>query len=131
MASLKIKADVQELTKINQEIKRLAIQMKQLRERKKKLEQDILTYMENTGQSGLVTIRAKDIEITAAEKRTRQRMSKEEKETTAIQLLQQSGVSNPKKTYRDLQEMLKGKEEIQSTLNVKDNKPIATNKLQI
>lgn len=127
----KIKADVQELTKINQEIKRLAIQMKQLRERKKKIEKDILAYMEQTGNHGLVTIRAKDVEITTAEKKTRQRLSKEEKENTAIQLLQQSGVSNPKKTYRDLQEMLKGKEEIHATLKVKDNKPVSSSKLQI
>jgi len=120
-AIVAVKADVNELKKIEAEIRRLNDLIKPLRKRKKEIEGKILTFMQSTGQQGLVKLKTNDIEVVAVEKTIRERVTKAEKEATAIQLLQQSGVQNPKKCYRDLQEMLKGKENVTQALKVKSN----------
>ena len=119
--SSKVKADINELKNINIEIKRLSEQLKPLRERKKQIEANILDYMKSSGQQGLTAIKMNNVEVVTVEKKTREKMSKDEKESTAVQLLQQSGISNAKKTYKDLQEMLKGKEKSMPALKLKEN----------
>ena len=119
--SSKVKADITELNNINNEIKRLSEQLKPLRERKKTIESNILAYMKTVGEEGCIKIKLNNLEVVTVEKKVREKMSKDEKEQTAVQLLQQTGVNNPKKTYKDLQEMLKGKEKSAPALKVKQN----------
>ena len=104
--SARIKADITELKNLGLEIKRLNAVLTPLKHRKKILETTILTYMKQG--NGLTTINVSNVQISSIEKKTRERMSKSEKDETVIQLLQQSGVVNPSKTYRTLQEMTKG-----------------------
>ncbi len=118
MSTLKIKTDINELKEINKEIKRLNDTIRPLRQRKKQLEEDILTYMNQNKNKNLTTIKMSDIEIMAIEKVKHERINKTEKESTAIQLLQQSGVTNPRKVYSDLQSMLKGAETTTKQLKV-------------
>ena len=118
MATLKIKADVTELKKIQEELKRMGEVMKPLRKRKKEIEENILNYMKSNGKQGLQGIKLNDMEIVAVEKKTHQKLNKSEKESTGVQLLQQSGVTNPRKVYHDLQEMLKGKEDTKQALKM-------------
>lgn len=120
MATLKIKSDVNELKKIQDELKRMNEVMKPLRKRKKEIEDNILDYMKTNGKQGLQGIKLNDLEIVAVEKKVHQKLKKSEKENTAVQLLQQSGVTNPRKLYHDLEEMLKGKEESKQALKMTD-----------
>jgi hypothetical protein len=120
MSITKVKQDVSELKKIDIEIKRLSDQLRPLRQRKKEIEEALLTYMQKQGD--VTTIKLNDVELYSIEKTKREKLGKDEKEKTAITLLQQSGVSNPKKTYSDLQEMLKGKESTVPSLKLKPKK---------
>ena len=118
MAALKIKTEINELKEIDKEIKRLNEAIRPLRQRKKQLEANILQYMNSNKGKELTTIKVNDLEITAVEKTKHERMNKSEKESTAIQYLQQSGVPNPRKAYNDLQQMLKGAETTTKSLKV-------------
>ena len=120
MASAQIKLHVNELAKINAEIKRLSDIIKPLRQRKKQIEDGILQYMQSVGNQGLTSIKLKDMELVTIEKKTRQKLKKDEKENTAVQLLQQSGVANARKMFYSLQEAMKGKEEMTHALKIKD-----------
>jgi hypothetical protein len=112
----RIKAEITELKNIGQEIKRLNAALLPLRQRKKLLEASILTYMKQG--NGLSTINLSNVQISQVEKTTRERMTKSEKDGTAIQLLQQSGVVNPAKTYNALKEMTKGKQNVTQAIKL-------------
>ncbi len=112
----RIKAEITELKNIGQEIKRLNAALVPLRQRKKLLEASILTYMKQG--NGLSTINLSNVQISQVEKTTRERMTKSEKDGTAIQLLQQSGVANPTKTYNALKEMTKGKQNVTQAIKL-------------
>jgi hypothetical protein len=118
MSVNRVKADVSELKQINLEIKKLMTLMKPLKERKKLLEAQVLDYMKSVGDQGLKAIKMHDVEVVAVEKKVRERMKKEEKENTAIQLLHQSGVNNARKVYRDMQELTKGKENVKKQIKL-------------
>jgi len=117
MSTTKIKADIQELKLLNNSIAKCAEQLREYRQRKKQLEESIFNYMQHSEQP-LNTIKMQDVEIVTIEKKFREKLKKDEKENTAVQLLQQSGVSNPRKTFKDLQEMMKGNEKTQKVLKV-------------
>jgi hypothetical protein len=119
----RIKAEINELKSINKEMKRLCDALKPLRLRKKTIEQNILNYMNSAtagGQKALTTIKMNDIEVVAVEKKCREKLKKDEKETNAINLLQQSGIQNAPKVYKELQEIVKGKENVVHALKMKD-----------
>ena len=126
MATLKLKADISELKSIEQELKRLNELMKPLRTRKKEIESNILKFMESSNQQqggvgGIAAIKMSDVEVVAVEKKTREKLHKDEKEQHAIELLKSNGIQNASKVYSDLQEVLKGKEHTQNKLKFKDN----------
>ena len=118
MSAVKIKQDVIELKKIDAEIRRINETLKPLRARKKELETTLLQYMESTN-GGVTTIKLNDVEVVSIDKTKHEKLSKLEKEKTAVELLSQSGVSNAKKIYYDLQEMLKGKESVVPSLKLR------------
>lgn len=120
MSVSRIKSDVIELKNIDKEIKRLNDLLKPLRKRKKEIEDEVLKYMENTGERGLTTIKMNDVEVVAVEKKVRERLKKDEKEQKAMQILHQNGVTNARRAFKDLQEMMKGKENTGHALKIKD-----------
>ena len=119
MSATKIKADISELKSINNNIQQLSEQLRPLRQRKKQLEESILQYMRSANQDQPInTIKMQDIQIVAVEKKVREKLSKDEKEDTAVKLLQQSGVANARKTFAELQEMMKGEEKTEKKIKV-------------
>lgn len=120
MSTVRIKGDVTELRAIEKEIKRLQDLLKPLRQRKKEIENQILTFMQKTN-NGLQGLKMNGVEIQAVEKKVRERVNKEDKEQNAIRLLQQSGVHNARKTYKDLQEAMKGQETVKPVLRMKEH----------
>jgi hypothetical protein len=123
MSSQKVRSDSTELKKINAEISRLAQLMKPLKARKKEIEENLLKYLAEVNKTqGVNVIKLQDIEIAAVERRTRERLHKDEKEQAALQVLEQNGVANPRKLYSDLQEMIKGKTLVTNKLQMKEKK---------
>jgi len=123
MSNQKVRSDISELKKINAEISRLAQLMKPLKARKKEIEENVLAYMDEVNKSqGVSVIKLQDVEVATVERRSRERMHKDDKEQAALQVLEQNGVANPKKLYYDLQEMMKGKTTITNKLQLKEKK---------
>ncbi len=121
MSVSRIKSDVTELKNIEKEIKRLNDLLKPLRNRKREIEEEVLKYMESTGEKGLSAIKMNDVEVVAVEKKVRERLKKDEKEQKAIQVLHQNGVVNARRAFKDLQEMMKGKECTEHKLKIKES----------
>jgi len=119
MSNAKVKNDINELKKITAELSKLNELAKPLRQRKKELETALLTYMNSADKKGISTISLPDIEVLSVEKTVREKLDKDEKEYTAVQLLEQSGIQNPKKVYYDLQELMKGAETKTKKLKLK------------
>lgn len=122
-ANVKLRADVNELAQINAELKRLNALAKPLRERKKILESTLEKYLEQvrkTGRGSHASIKLNNVEVVQVEKRQRERLKKDERESLGVQYLEQLGVRDPKRTFSQLQEMIKGSEHVVKTLQLKD-----------
>lgn len=119
MTSIQVASDMRELKKINNEIKRYATLIKQLRDRKKNIETNILGYLQNNQQTG---IKLGDVIAVQKEKKTHERKSKNEKKDEIVKLLENNGIRNADGLYSEILETMKGKEEIVPVLKVKEHK---------
>jgi len=112
-----IRSEMKELKEVNTEIKRLAITLKMLRERKKGLEDDIIEYLERTGQPG---IKYEDLIVLAGEKKCREKKKKEEKELDVLTILEDHGIRNSRETYLEILEAMRGEQKIAPSLKIKE-----------
>jgi hypothetical protein len=119
MSTVKIVSDMKELKIINNEMKRCNVILKQLRERKKKIENNILNYLENNEKPG---VKYEDLIAVKKDKKQRERKSQTEKKEEAIRLLENNGIRDAENFYKEFIETIKGKEEIISSLKVKEHK---------
>lgn len=102
---MSIRNYVDELEKIQLEIKRNNIRNKSLRQRVKELEANIAEYLAMKGQHGL---KYKGRAIIIENKERRPVKKKKQKETDIISLLENLGVSNPQEAYNKIQDTQKG-----------------------
>jgi len=119
MSSLQIASDMRELKKINNEMKRYSNLLKQLRDRKKIIETNILKYLQTSQQTG---IKLGDVVAVQKEKKTHERKTKDEKKDDIIRLLENNGIRNADGLYKELLDTMKGKEEVVPVLKVKEHK---------
>lgn len=112
-----IRSNMKELKDINTEIKRLNIVLRGYRERKKELEENIIEYLDRTGQPG---IKYEDLIVLAGEKKARDRKKKEEKELDVLTLLEERGIRDSRNLYNDILEAMKGEEKVVSSLKIKE-----------
>lgn len=112
-----IRSNMKELKDINTEIKRLNILLKGHRDRKKELEENIIEYLDRTGQPG---IKYEDLIVLAGEKKARDRKKKEEKELDVLTLLEERGIRDSRTLYNDIIEAMKGEEKVVSSLKIKE-----------
>ena len=112
-----IRSEMKELKEVNTEIKRLAISLKMLRERKKGLEDDIIEYLNRTGQPG---IKYEDLIVLAGEKKCRDKKKKEEKELDVLTILEDHGLRNSRETYLEILEAMRGEQKIAPSLKIKE-----------
>jgi hypothetical protein len=112
-----IRSEMKELKEVNTEIKRLAISLKMLRERKKGLEEDIIEYLNRTGQPG---IKYEDLIVLAGEKKCREKKKKEEKELDVLTILEDHGIRNSRETYLEILEAMRGEQKIAPSLKIKE-----------
>lgn len=122
MSNARVLAEMSELNQIKAELKRLRDLMEPLKKRQKQIEANMQQHMTRTGERGLKKMidPRTNTQIELVEKKTRERLKKEEKETMAIQFLQQMGVTNPRRAFAALQDVMKGEEQTVQTLQVKD-----------
>jgi predicted oxidoreductase len=112
----KIISELQELQQITVEIKRLNIEMKSLRDKKKKIEEDITKYLHEVDQPG---VKYGDIVVLSKETTKRKQLKKKEKEANAIEVLQKMGIMNPKQALASIQESMRGEETIVESVEIK------------
>ena len=112
-----IRSEMKELKEVNTEIKRLAISLKMLRERKKGLEDDIIEYLNRTGQPG---IKYEDLIVLAGEKKCREKKKKEEKELDVLTILEDHGIRNSRETYLEILEAMRGEQKVAPSLKIKE-----------
>ena len=112
-----IRSEMKELKEVNAEIKRLAISLKMLRDRKKGLEEDIIEYLNRTGQPG---IKYEDLIVLAGEKKCRDKKKKEEKELDVLTILEDKGIRNSRETYLEILEAMRGEQKIAPSLKIKE-----------
>jgi hypothetical protein len=112
-----IRSEMKELKEVNAEIKRLAISLKMLRDRKKGLEEDIIEYLDRTGQPG---IKYEDLIVLAGEKKCRDKKKKEEKELDVLTILEDRGVRNSRETYLEILEAMRGEQKLAPSLKIKE-----------
>ncbi len=116
-STARIANDMKELKTINNEIRRITIQLKNLREKKKDLEEHILTFLKKEEQPGL---RYQEMVVLSGEKKIRDKKDKEQKEQEIITLLENAGISDPKSVYTNILEAMKGDQHIVPTLKIKN-----------
>lgn len=122
MSNARVLAEMSELNQIKAELKRLRGLMEPLKQRQKQIEANMQQHMARTGERGLKKMidPRTNTQIELVEKKTRERMKKDEKEAMAVQFLQQMGVTNPRRAFAALQDVMKGEEQTVQTLQVKD-----------
>jgi hypothetical protein len=112
-----IRSEMKELKEINTEIKRLSITLKNLRERKKGLEDDIIEYLDRTGQPG---IKYEDLIVLSGEKKCREKKKKEEKELDVLTILEDKGIRNSRETYLEILEAMRGEQKTAPSLKIRE-----------
>ncbi len=106
-----------ELKNIEVEIKRLNVQLKGLRQRKKQIEETVAQFL---SQRNAKTAKTQQIAIELKETVRRPAKPKNEKEQDVMQILTASGVENAKETYEQIVNAMKGDETIKQTVKIKD-----------
>lgn len=114
-----VREDLKELSKIYETIKKLMNEIKDLRDRKKTIEQNLLEYLQKTEEVGL---RYESFIFFPKDKKIRKKLKKKEREETAIRVLEDYGVDQPKEAYEKLLESMKGEEEIVPVIKVSEQK---------
>jgi hypothetical protein len=115
-----VKEQMAELAGLLVELKLINSKSKELRNRKKELETNILGYLESTDSPGL---KFKELVVLKKETTTHTRKKKKEREDSVIEILENAGVGNPKKLYTDILAAAIGEEKTSSKLSVKTTIP--------
>ena len=113
---MSIKASIDELARIKDEIARNNAHNRRLRQRVNILEEQISSYLQTKSQSG-VKYNGRTIILETKERRGRK--DKVSKERDAISLLRDLGVNDPVSAYSQLVEAQKGETVPHQTLKIK------------
>ena len=111
-----IKGDIQELERINAEIKRMSIHVKALRKQAKVVEDRIVEFLNVKNQPG-VKYDEKAIMVENKTKRGPKKVV--DRENDSLRILQDYGIENPKKVLDEILEARKGSEEEIKKLKIK------------
>jgi predicted transcriptional regulator len=112
--------DMKELKAIMAEIKKITDNLKTLRNRKKELENNILNYLEANEQPG---VKYQELIVLRNERTTYTRKKPKEKESEIVRILEENGISDPKKVYHMIGQASKGEEVQVNKLRIKQSVP--------
>ncbi len=110
---------LKEMQNVVAEIKRLAIETKLLRLKKKTIEDKIMEYLHSVEQPG---VKFGNLIVLAKENTKRKRLKKKEKEEGAIKVLEEMGIMDGKTALTKILDSMKGEEIISESLQVKEVK---------
>jgi hypothetical protein len=113
-----IQSNMRELKSITTEMKRLNIELKTLKLKKKEIEKNIKKFIEQTDQPG---VKYGDLTVLAEQKKQRLRKSKDERNQEIAQILEDYGLTNVNDVLDEINEALKGKQELTMKLKIKEN----------
>jgi ABC-type dipeptide/oligopeptide/nickel transport system ATPase component len=102
---MSIQSDITELNKVNQEIKRLSIEVRKLRKQAKDIELRIVDFLKEKDQPG-VKYQGKAIILENKEKYLKKK--KNEQETDAIEVLSKFNIPNPEDVLKEILNARKG-----------------------
>lgn len=111
----KARAELIELKNIHSELARLKEQVKNLTQRSKTLQSNIIQYLKDTNQH---SISYGDFKVEASTTQKRARKTKVVKEKDALDVLQKAGIRDAKKLYRDMMSSIQGEVEEKTILKV-------------
>jgi|APMed6443717190_1056831.scaffolds.fasta_scaffold00028_9 hypothetical protein len=116
---MSIKEDMIELQGINNEIKNLNAQLKELRNSKKQVEERIIDFLNEKELPGFKDPK-KNISVVLLEKETRTRKKENEKKQDIIEVLEKfrSNRVRPDDMVKDIQEALKGPRKSKTVLKI-------------
>lgn len=112
---MSIKFKLKELENINKEIKRINDSKKKLLNRKKEIEDFILSYLEKNKQEAL---KYKGTIIRAREKTLRPRKKEVDKKNDCEKILRKYGISNSNQILEELKNAMKGHARIKKELKL-------------
>ena len=112
--------DMKELKAIIAETKKLTETLKELRSRKKDLENNILQYLEENEQPG---VKYQELIVLRNEKTTYTKKKPKDKEKDIVRVLEENGISDPQKVYQMIGEASKGEEIQVNKLRIKQSVP--------
>ena len=112
--------DMKELKAIIAETKKLTETLKELRDRKKQLESNILQYLEENQQPG---VKFQELIVLRNEKTTFTKKKSKDKEQAIVRILEENGVTDARSVYKAIGEAGKGEEIAVTKLKVKQSIP--------
>jgi len=113
---MSIKSYLQELERLDVEIKRLSTTLKNLRKQSKQVESKIINYLNEHDQPG---VKYNNKAIMIENKTTKKRRTKAERENGMLEVLKSYNIPNPEKA---MDEILKAKSEETETMKLKFKK---------
>lgn len=113
---MSIKADVQELKNIKEEIKSLNIRKKKLREREKMIESKISEYLKIKETPG---VKFQGTAIMLEEKEARSTKKPKERDAEALVILEKNGIRNAEKVLSEILEARKGEKIVSQKIKMK------------
>jgi len=113
---MSIQTDVNELSNILKEMKRLNKTIADLRKRKKTIEDRITSFLQSKEQPG---VKYKGMAIIAEDKKKICYKSKKEKEKSGIETLKKYGIQNPDQILKELLLSMQGEEQDMKKLTLK------------
>ena len=111
---------MKEMNQIVLELKILNEKARQLRNRKKELESQVIQYLEDTETPGL---KYHDLIVLKAETTSKKPKNKKDKDSDLINTLHELGISDTKKATEAIKKALSGQEEVVTKLKFKTNVP--------
>lgn len=119
MSISEVNSLLNELDNVNAELKRLKESIKKLQLTKKKIEENVSTYLQKTGEKGL---KHGNKIVTIENKTFRKRGKKEDKEKKATEFLTSMGFKNPKNFYKKYNEAIQNETHETQIIKIKDKK---------
>lgn len=115
-----IREDMSELQQIVAELKIINAKAKELRNRKKEIEAQILIYLDESDTPG---IKFNELIVKRAERVSHIRLKKKEKQENVIKTLEESGVEDAEEVYKAILAAGLGEQETKSKLSIKITVP--------
>jgi seryl-tRNA synthetase len=112
--------DMKEMKALINEIKKVTEHLKELRLRKREIENNILQYLEENEQPG---VKYQELVVLKNEKTTFTKKKSKEKESDIIRILEENGITDGKKVYQLIGQASKGEEVPVTKLRIKESVP--------